>query len=62
LRRFFSIDVGKNGNIIGSYGIFRDITDRKKTEEQNTIMALMLDNAPSTITVHDFNGRFLSYC
>lgn len=49
----------KNGTIIGSYGVFRDITERKKTEEQNTIMALMLDNAPSTITVHDYDGRFL---
>jgi len=38
---------------------FRDITERKQAEQQQQIMAEMLDIAPGSITVHDTNGRFL---
>ncbi len=37
----------------------RDITERKRAEEEIRRMALMLDTAPNSITVHDFDGRFV---
>lgn len=37
----------------------RDITDRKRAEELLHLTSQMLDTAPSSITVHDFQGRFL---
>ena len=39
--------------------IVRDITERKRAEVQMRAMAEMLDTAPSSITVHDWQGRFL---
>ncbi len=37
----------------------RDISDRKKAQEQIANLASMLDLAPSAITVHDFKGNFI---
>jgi PAS domain S-box-containing protein len=37
----------------------RDITDQKKTEEYILLLAKMSDNAPVSITVHDFDGTML---
>src|SRR5450830_79768 len=37
----------------------RDITERKQAEEEIRRMALAVDTAPNSITVHDFDGRFL---
>jgi PAS domain S-box-containing protein len=39
--------------------VLRDITERKRAEAEIRGMALMLDTAPNSITVHDFDGRFL---
>ncbi|HIH26573.1 MAG TPA: PAS domain S-box protein [Methanoregulaceae archaeon] len=36
-----------------------DIADRKRAEEDRRILAQMVDAAPSLITVHDLEGRFL---
>jgi PAS domain S-box-containing protein len=47
------------GAPIALCGIATDITERKKTEKHLSMMASMLDTAPSSITVHDYEGRFL---
>ncbi len=49
----------ESGRIAGIYGVSRDISRRKKEEKALRTMAEMLDNAPSSITVHDERGRFL---
>jgi PAS domain S-box-containing protein len=36
----------------------RDLTRRKKDAERISIMAQMLNEAPASITIHDFEGRF----
>lgn len=36
-----------------------DITKDKKTQEEVSRMAQVIDTAPSLITIHDFNGKFL---
>ena len=41
------------------WGIARDITERKKAEDTMRFMAYMLDEAPGSITVHNFEGNFL---
>jgi PAS domain S-box-containing protein len=41
------------------HAIFRDITGREQAEAHRRVMAEMLDIAPSSITVHDRQGRFL---
>jgi len=40
-------------------GVLRDITERRKAEENLRMMVEMLDTAPNSITVHDYEGRFL---
>ncbi len=40
-------------------GVLLDFTDRRQAEEAVRVMAKMLDVAPSAITIHDFEGRFL---
>jgi PAS domain S-box-containing protein len=37
----------------------RDITERRRAEEEIRRSAVLLDTAPNSITVHDLNGRFL---
>jgi PAS domain S-box-containing protein len=39
--------------------VLSDITERKRVEEHVASMVEMLDTAPTSITVHDFDGRFL---
>ncbi len=47
------------GKQVGDYAIYRDITQRKKTEEglriQRTYMESLLDSAPEAIVFHDIN-------
>ena len=43
----------------GTIGLIRDITERKQAEEHLSLLAGMLDIAPNSITIHDFNGKFL---
>lgn len=47
------------GQPVGLQGVSRNISERKRVEETLRISAEMLDTAPSSITVHDFNGKFL---
>ncbi|MBP8910523.1 MAG: PAS domain S-box protein [Phycisphaerae bacterium] len=47
---------GHPNRVLGSH---IDITDRKRAEERLLLTSQMLDAAPSSITVHDFQGRFL---
>jgi PAS domain S-box-containing protein len=39
----------------------RDITERKRSEEQIRALAGMVEAAPSAIIVHDFNGAFVYF-
>lgn len=47
------------GRPVALCGISTDITERKRAEERFRVMASMLADAPSSITVHDFDGKFL---
>ncbi|NPU85936.1 MAG: PAS domain S-box protein [Syntrophaceae bacterium] len=49
----------ENGNPVGVQGSTRDITDRKKIEEQYRILAELFELSPLAIAVHDLEGRFL---
>ncbi|HPQ54616.1 MAG TPA: PAS domain S-box protein [Spirochaetota bacterium] len=49
----------QHGNPIALCGVSSDVTVQKQTEERMRVMSEMLDNAPSSITVHDSGGRFL---
>jgi PAS domain S-box-containing protein len=49
----------ENGRIVGVYGVSQDISRRKREKDALRTMAEMLDNAPSSITVHDKSGGFL---
>ena len=46
------------GRLAGLISI-RDITERKQAEEEINRMAKILDIAPNSITIHDFNGNFI---
>ncbi|MFH0968779.1 MAG: PAS domain S-box protein [Methanobacteriota archaeon] len=39
--------------------IIQDISDQKAAEEEIRILAQIADNAPASITVHDFDGTYL---
>ena len=53
----------EEGDIIGTLGISRDITDRKRVEEElaweQTLLNSLLDNAPEHIYLKDRNHRFM---
>ncbi len=53
----------KDGHIIGTFGISRDITGRKQTEEtlayEQYLLNSLLDNAPYRIYFKDAEGRFI---
>ncbi|MFA6570283.1 MAG: PAS domain S-box protein [Bacteroidota bacterium] len=46
------------GQVTGLRGTAQDITDRKRVEEEQHRLVTMLDAAPSSITIHDFDGNF----
>ena len=48
-----------SGKIIRRVGVARDITEQKKSQEETSLLAEMLDTAPNSITVHDDKGKFL---
>ncbi len=47
------------GHSLGVRASGQDITDHKQADELLRTMADMLDLAPNSITIHDFEGRFL---
>jgi PAS domain S-box-containing protein len=47
------------GDITHFIAVKQDISDRTRSEERMRLLIDMLDNAPSSITVHDRNGNFL---
>ena len=49
----------KTNKLIGINGAVEDITERKKNEETLSMMAKMLDTAPNSITVHDYDGKYV---
>jgi two-component system, sensor histidine kinase and response regulator len=53
----------KNGNIIGTFGISRDVTQRKLAEEElaqeRYLMRILMDNLPDHIYFKDRESRFL---
>ena len=49
----------KKGKPIRLLGTCHDITERKEADEEISRLANMLDVAPNSITIHDFNGNFL---
>ena len=49
----------KDGSFKQTHCVLQEITGRRRAELTLRIMAEMLDNAPCSITVHDFKGRFL---
>jgi PAS domain S-box-containing protein len=53
----------KEGNIIGTFGISRDITSNKKAEEEleseRIMLRTLIDNMPDRIYAKDLNSRFI---
>lgn len=48
------------GEQVASYGIYRDITDRKAAETQREYFARLFDNVPEAIVILDGEGRITS--
>jgi PAS domain S-box-containing protein len=46
-----------HGNVIGTTGFARDITDRKRAEDQMKKLFTAVEQAPDTIVITDLNGR-----
>jgi PAS domain S-box-containing protein len=49
----------KNGNIIGTFGISRDITEQKKSEEQLFLLANALKSISECVSITDMNDKVL---
>ena len=49
----------QQGRFKGYRGVGRDVTERERAGEEIRRLALMVDTAPSAITVHGFDGRFI---
>ena len=47
----------REGKLIGTYGISRDITARKKAEEKLRILSLTVEQSPISILITDTQGR-----
>jgi PAS domain S-box-containing protein len=50
---------GADGSVKRLYGSLHDITEMRRAEERILLLGHMLDEAPSSITIHDTEGRFL---
>src|SRR5208337_1871544 len=60
LDRYSSPVVGKDGKHYGRIWTFRDITERKRTEEQLRVQTTALDAAANAIVITDHNGTIQS--
>ena len=53
----------REGQIVGTFGISRDITERKQAEEalaqERNLLRSLIDNAPDYIYAKDTDGRFI---
>jgi PAS domain S-box-containing protein len=49
----------KDGSFKQTHCVLQEITERRRSEQTLRLMAEILDNAPGSITVHDFKGQFL---
>ena len=45
------------GKIVGTFGVSRDITERKRTEEQTRLQTAALESAANGIAITDLEGR-----
>jgi two-component system sensor histidine kinase/response regulator len=45
-----------NGANVGCYGIYRDITERKRAQEQLTMLSRAVEQSPASIVITDMNG------
>ena len=56
-----AVSVLKDGQIVGSRGVVRDVTERKraekKLEEERILLRTLIDNLPDQIYVMDVQGR-----
>ncbi|MGA7979673.1 MAG: PAS domain S-box protein [Chromatiaceae bacterium] len=46
-----------NGKLVGFHGIDRDITDRKRTDEQLRKLSLAVEQSPESIVITDLDGN-----
>jgi PAS domain S-box-containing protein len=49
----------ENGDIVGTQGIARDITERKKVEERLRLFSEAVENAPDGVQITDLQGRII---
>jgi PAS domain-containing protein len=48
-----------NGELVATQGIFRDITEHKRADEELKLRAQILDGATDAIFVHDADDNFI---
>jgi len=53
----------KNGNVVGTFGISREITEHKRTEQslakERNLLRTLVDNLPDLVSIKDLKGRYV---
>lgn len=53
----------KDGNTVGTFGISREITDRKRAEQalakEHNVLHTLIDNLPDLVFIKDLKGRYV---
>ena len=53
----------KEGNILGTFGISREITERKRAEQtlakERNLLRTLVDNLPDLVSIKDLKGRYV---